>query len=222
MAKTKKPRRLKHLKWNSSLAAVGSAIAGEFGEAKRRLSPRKRKARAGSARRPSLARYGHTGPEWKTYRGYGIKIHGGRAHWSVQIVSNYRQLGGGRGKGVVATGTVEQTFRGRDRLELLGRAKRTIDAMHGDRRRLRSGRVAIASNRTGYLTGRQRRANVPVGGRVELSPSTDAWMMGDRFGVITGVTKTGLVKVKMDRSGKVRKLRRKDLTPAARGQARRR
>lgn len=46
---------------------------------------------------------------------------------------------------------------------------------------------------------------VIVGDRVELHPATDAWMMGDRYG---DVVKVGakLVHVRMDRSGKVRKL----------------
>ena len=78
------------------------------------------------------------------------------------------------------------------------------------------GDVAISSRSTGYLHGRPRRAGVPVGGRVELSPSTDAWMMGDRYGVIVGVTKDNLVRVKMDRSGKIRKLRRRDVMPVRR------
>ena len=39
--------------------------------------------------------------------------------------------------------------------------------------------------------------------RVELHPGTDRWMMGDRFGDVTGInTKTGRVRVKLDRSGK--------------------
>lgn len=43
------------------------------------------------------------------------------------------------------------------------------------------------------------------GMRVELSPATDAWMMGDRFGVVVRVGRR-LVHVKMDRSRRVRKL----------------
>jgi hypothetical protein len=44
------------------------------------------------------------------------------------------------------------------------------------------------------------------GMRVELSPATDAWMMGDRFGTVEPVKGRKYVTVKMDRSGKVRKL----------------
>lgn len=44
-----------------------------------------------------------------------------------------------------------------------------------------------------------------VGKRVEIHPATDAWIMGDRYGT---VIKTGrkYLHVKMDRSGKVRKV----------------
>jgi hypothetical protein len=44
-----------------------------------------------------------------------------------------------------------------------------------------------------------------IGKRVELHPATDAWMMGDRFGQVVKVG-TKLYHVKMDRSGKVRKM----------------
>lgn len=47
--------------------------------------------------------------------------------------------------------------------------------------------------------------DVVVGDRVELHPATDAWMMGDRFGDVIKVG-TKLVHVRMDTSGKVRKL----------------
>lgn len=43
------------------------------------------------------------------------------------------------------------------------------------------------------------------GQRVELSPATDAWMSGDRFGVVVKVGRK-VVHVKMDRSRRVRKL----------------
>ncbi len=43
------------------------------------------------------------------------------------------------------------------------------------------------------------------GQRVELSPSTDAWMMGDRYGAVVKVGRK-VVHVQMDRSGRVRKL----------------
>jgi hypothetical protein len=44
-----------------------------------------------------------------------------------------------------------------------------------------------------------------VGMRVELHPATDAWMFGDRFGDVVKVGRE-LVHVKMDRSGKTRKV----------------
>lgn len=44
-----------------------------------------------------------------------------------------------------------------------------------------------------------------MGQRVELSPTTDAWMMGDRYGEVIKIGRK-YVHVKMDRSGKVRKL----------------
>ena len=40
-----------------------------------------------------------------------------------------------------------------------------------------------------------------VGQRVELHPACDAWMQGDRFGVVTKIG-TKYVHVKMDRSGR--------------------
>lgn len=44
-----------------------------------------------------------------------------------------------------------------------------------------------------------------TGERVQLHPATDAWMMGDRYGEIVKIG-AKYVHVKMDRSGKVRKL----------------
>lgn len=44
-----------------------------------------------------------------------------------------------------------------------------------------------------------------VGERVELHPATDAWMMGDRYGEIVKIGRFYL-HVKMDRSGKTRKI----------------
>jgi hypothetical protein len=41
-----------------------------------------------------------------------------------------------------------------------------------------------------------------VGMRVELHPSTDQWMMGDRFGDVVQVGRKR-VYVKMDRSGRI-------------------
>lgn len=43
-----------------------------------------------------------------------------------------------------------------------------------------------------------------VGQRAEAHPATDAWMMGDRFGLVVKIGRTS-VHVKMDRSGKVRR-----------------
>ena len=48
-----------------------------------------------------------------------------------------------------------------------------------------------------------------VGRRVQLHPATDAWTAGDRFGEITRATagKAGtFFFVKMDRSGRVRRI----------------
>lgn len=50
-----------------------------------------------------------------------------------------------------------------------------------------------------------------IGQRVELHPATDAWMMGDRYGEVVKVGRS-LIHVKMDRSGKVRKVRADLLT----------
>ena len=44
-----------------------------------------------------------------------------------------------------------------------------------------------------------------VGRRVELHPATDAWMRGDRYGEVVKIGRT-LIHVRMDRSGKVRKV----------------
>ena len=41
--------------------------------------------------------------------------------------------------------------------------------------------------------------------RVQLHPCTDAWMMGDRFGVVVSVSRK-FAMVKCDRSGKLRKV----------------
>lgn len=43
---------------------------------------------------------------------------------------------------------------------------------------------------------------VPVHQRVELHPGMDAWMAGDRYGVVVKTTRTR-VHVKMDRSGRI-------------------
>lgn len=41
-----------------------------------------------------------------------------------------------------------------------------------------------------------------IGDRVEIHPGTDAWMMGDRFGVVEKIGRR-LIHIKMDRSGRV-------------------
>ena len=43
-----------------------------------------------------------------------------------------------------------------------------------------------------------------IGTRVQAHPACDCWMMGDRFGTITKITKRS-IHVKMDRSKKTRK-----------------
>ena len=44
-----------------------------------------------------------------------------------------------------------------------------------------------------------------VNDRVQLHPATDAWMRGDRYGVIVKLGRK-YVHVRMDRSGKTRKI----------------
>ena len=44
-----------------------------------------------------------------------------------------------------------------------------------------------------------------VGDRVQIHPATDAWISGDRYGTIVKIGRKWIY-VKMDRSGKVRKL----------------
>ncbi|MFG3718222.1 hypothetical protein ACGF8D_10535 [Streptomyces massasporeus] len=46
--------------------------------------------------------------------------------------------------------------------------------------------------------------------RVQAHPATDAWMAGDRYGVVARVGRE-LIHVKMDRSGRVRKFRPDDV-----------
>lgn len=50
-----------------------------------------------------------------------------------------------------------------------------------------------------------------VGDRVELHPATDAWMMGDRYGEVVKIGRFYL-HIKMDRSGKVRKVVPENMT----------
>lgn len=40
-----------------------------------------------------------------------------------------------------------------------------------------------------------------IGDRVQLHPATDAWMMGDRYGVVAKIGRL-YVHVRMDRSGR--------------------
>jgi hypothetical protein len=56
--------------------------------------------------------------------------------------------------------------------------------------------------------------DAPTGARVELSPATDAWMMGDRFGTVTAHGRK-YISVRMDRSGRTRKLTPTLLRPLA-------
>jgi hypothetical protein len=45
------------------------------------------------------------------------------------------------------------------------------------------------------------------GTRVELSPATDHWMRGDRFGTILKVTPSGVLHVKLDKSKKTTRVK---------------
>ena len=47
---------------------------------------------------------------------------------------------------------------------------------------------------------------IETGKRVQLHPATDAWMRGDRYGVVVSVGRK-LVRVKMDKSGRTLNLR---------------
>lgn len=60
--------------------------------------------------------------------------------------------------------------------------------------------------RIALLRGREPiMSDYTKGQRVELHPATDAWMSGDRFGVVVK-RGTKLVHVLMDRSGRVRRV----------------
>lgn len=53
-----------------------------------------------------------------------------------------------------------------------------------------------------------------TGQRVQLHPATDAWMSGDRYGTVEGAGRGGkTLKIRMDRSGKVRQMRPDNLMP---------
>lgn len=43
---------------------------------------------------------------------------------------------------------------------------------------------------------------VKIGDRVELHPATDAWMQGDRFGIVAKIGRK-YIHVEMDRSGRI-------------------
>lgn len=46
-------------------------------------------------------------------------------------------------------------------------------------------------------------SDLKLGARVQLSPASDAWMSGDRYGEVVRLGRQ-IVHVKMDRSGRVR------------------
>lgn len=50
-----------------------------------------------------------------------------------------------------------------------------------------------------------------AGQRVQAHPATDAWMMGDRYGVILKAQRNGVMRVRMDKSHAVRRFRPEDL-----------
>lgn len=52
-----------------------------------------------------------------------------------------------------------------------------------------------------------------AGMRVQTHPATDAWMMGDRFGMVVKVGRTK-VHVKMDRSGRTLRFSAENLEEA--------
>jgi hypothetical protein len=73
---------------------------------------------------------------------------------------------------------------------------------HGMRRRGHAARTPMWAKGASYLIDR----------RVQLKPYLDRWMMGDRYGTITGFTfENRVVKVKLDKSGKTLRYRLDDL-----------
>lgn len=52
-----------------------------------------------------------------------------------------------------------------------------------------------------------------AGMRVQSHPATDAWLMGDRYGVIVKVGRTK-IHVKMDRSGRILRFSASDIEEA--------
>lgn len=62
-------------------------------------------------------------------------------------------------------------------------------------------------------------ANVKPGDRAELHPATDAWMRGDRFGMVVDVLPMGRnpserVLIRMDVSGKLLRVHPANVRPA--------
>lgn len=54
---------------------------------------------------------------------------------------------------------------------------------------------------------------IKIKDRVELHPSTDAWMMGDRYGEVVAIASTGrYVKVLLDKSGRILKFHPMNVT----------
>ena len=49
-------------------------------------------------------------------------------------------------------------------------------------------------------------ARYAPGERIELHPATDAWMSGDRFGTVVRQLRSGILLVKMDVSGRTRRV----------------
>jgi hypothetical protein len=52
--------------------------------------------------------------------------------------------------------------------------------------------------------------NWMIGQRAQLPPWSDRWMMGDRYGTITKVTKDGKIWIYLDKSGRTAKFYAKD------------
>jgi len=50
-------------------------------------------------------------------------------------------------------------------------------------------------------------SDATIGDRIQLSPATDAWMRGDRYGEIVKVTRQNF-HVKMDKSGRTLRVSR--------------
>jgi hypothetical protein len=89
---------------------------------------------------------------------------------------------------------------------------------NGPRRSSRA-RPATRARRSAATRRRTRRNASKIthgfrkGDRVQSHPATDAWMMGDRYGDVSSVTATK-VRVKMDRSGRIRTFAPHNVLPA--------